>query len=90
MVGMLAFSRAGHDKDTVYMIIREEADFVYVSDGKLKSVDAPKKKNKKHIQIVKKVMDEDVAKRLQQGKTVRNEEIKKIIKNFIKQEVTDV
>lgn len=90
MVGMLAFSRAGHDKDTVYMIIREEADFVYVSDGKIKSVDAPKKKNKKHIQIVKKVMDEDVAKRLQQGKTVRNEEIKKIIKDFLKQEVTDV
>lgn len=90
MVGMLAFSRAGHDKDTIYMIVREETDFVYVSDGRLKSVDAPKKKNKKHIQIVKKVMDEDVASRLKQGKTVRNEEIKKIIKDFFKQEVTDV
>lgn len=90
MIGMLAFSKAGHDKDTVYVIVGEEKEFVYLSDGRLKSVEAPKKKNKRHIQIVKRVMDEDVAKRLQQGDPVRDEEIKKIIKDFLKQEVTNV
>jgi len=90
MIGMLAFSKAGHDKDTLYVIVGEEKEFVYLSDGRLKSVEVPKKKNKRHIQIVKRVMDEDVAKRLQQGKPVRNEEIKKIIKDFLKQEVTNV
>ncbi len=29
MVGMLATSRAGHDKDTTYVIIREEKEYVY-------------------------------------------------------------
>lgn len=90
MIGMLAFSKAGHDKDTVYVIVGEEADTVYLSDGRLKPVEKPKKKKIRHIQIVKKIMDEEVAEKLQQGKTVRNEEIKKIIKDFLKQEVTNV
>lgn len=90
MIGMLAFSKAGHDKDTVYVIVGEEADTVCLSDGRLKPVEKPKKKKKRHIQIVKKIMDEEVAEKLKQGKTVRNEEIKKIIKDFLKQEVTNV
>lgn len=90
MIGMLAFSKAGHDKDTVYVIVGEEADTVYLSDGRLKPVEKPKKKNIRHIQIMKKIMDKEVAEKLQQGKTVRNEEIKKIIKDFLKQEVTNV
>lgn len=90
MIGMLAFSKAGHDKDTVYVIVGEEADTVYLSDGRLKPVEKPKKKNIRHIQIMKKIMDKEVAEKLQQGKTVRNEEIRKIIKDFLKQEVTNV
>lgn len=52
MVGQLAFSRAGHDKDTLYLIIREEETCVYLADGILKTYASPKKKNKKHIQPV--------------------------------------
>lgn len=55
MIGMFAVSRAGHDRETVYIIIEEDSEYVYVADGKTRTVDRPKKKNKKHIQIVKKV-----------------------------------
>ena len=55
MIGMLAVSRAGHDKETTYVIIDEEGEYVYLADGQLKTVDRPKKKNKKHIQIIKKI-----------------------------------
>lgn len=54
MVGILAMSKAGHDKGTIYVIIREECEYVYVADGRVRTVDAPKKKNKKHVQIIKK------------------------------------
>ena len=54
MVGCLAVSKAGHDKDEIYLIIKEEKDFIYLADGKRKTVSVPKKKNKKHIQIIKK------------------------------------
>ncbi len=54
MVGILAMSKAGHDKGTLYVIIREEGEYVYLADGRIRTADRPKKKNKKHVQIIKK------------------------------------
>ena len=91
MIGMLAISKAGHDKQTVYMIVGEDRETVYLCDGRLKTVEHPKKKNKKHIQPVKKGVDESVREKLIKGLPVRNEEIKKVIKDFNRQkEVSDV
>ena len=55
MIGMLAVSRAGHDKETTYVIIDVEDEYVYLADGQIRTVDRPKRKNKKHIQVIKKV-----------------------------------
>ncbi len=49
----LAISRSGHDKDSIYVIVKEEANMVYLADGNLKPLEKPKKKNRKHIQIIK-------------------------------------
>lgn len=53
MVGMLAKSKAGHDKDNIYVIFQEDDAYVYLVDGKSRTTDKPKKKNKRHIQIIK-------------------------------------
>ena len=53
MTGMFATSKAGHDKGNVYFIIREDEEYVYLVDGKIRTLDKPKRKNKKHIQIIK-------------------------------------
>ena len=50
MKGRLAFSKAGHDKGKLYLIIREEGERVWLADGRTRSVQDPKKKNRKHIQ----------------------------------------
>lgn len=55
MIGMLAVSRAGHDRNDTYVIIDEEGEYVYLADGQTRTVDRPKRKNKKHIQVIKKV-----------------------------------
>lgn len=52
MIGELATSKAGHDKDRLYMIVGEEEECVYLCDGRLRGVEHPKKKKKKHIQII--------------------------------------
>ena len=52
MIGDLATSKAGHDKDRLYMIVGEEGECVYLCDGRLRGVEHPKKKKKKHIQII--------------------------------------
>lgn len=61
MAGMLAVSKAGHDRADVYVIIREDDEYVYLADGRNRTVDRPKKKNKKHIQVIKKVRLEKTA-----------------------------
>ena len=45
-VGMLARSKAGHDKGHVYVIMKEEDAYVYLVDGECKPIDKPKKKKK--------------------------------------------
>ena len=50
--GNLAKSKAGHDKDKIYVIIGEDDEYVYLSDGDLKKIEKPKKKNKKHVQPI--------------------------------------
>jgi hypothetical protein len=79
----LAVSRSGHDKDSLYVIIKEEANLVYLADGKLKPLEKPKKKNRKHIQIIKNLPKEITEVFTQQD--FRNEEIKRAIKLYQKQ-----
>ena len=52
--GMLAVSMAGHDRGKVYVVWSETEDTVLLTDGDLRPLAKPKKKNKKHIQIIKK------------------------------------
>ena len=49
--GMLAYSLAGHDKGSLYYIVKADEKFVWLSDGKLKDTASPKRKNRKHIQL---------------------------------------
>ena len=46
-IGSLVKSLAGHDKDEVFFILKEEVEYVYLVDGKYRTLDKPKKKNRK-------------------------------------------
>ncbi len=51
----MARSTAGHDKGKVYVVVREDPEYMYLADGASRSVSTPKKKNRKHIQIIEKI-----------------------------------
>ena len=51
-IGMLARSKAGHDKGHVYVIYNIEEAYVYLVDGAIRTIAKPKKKKKKHVQII--------------------------------------
>lgn len=74
-----AKSMAGHDKGQVYYITKEEGDFVYLANGTTKPLDGAKKKNKKHIQIMKKI-PEEIAQVIASGMT--NESVKRAIRLY--------
>lgn len=78
MVGYLAYSLLGHDKGKVYLIVQEDKEFVYLADGDVRTIARLKKKNKKHIQVIKKTG------RRTDTSSVTNEEIKYQIKQYCK------
>ena len=49
---MFARSKAGHDKDKLYIILKKEGGYVYLTDGELRPLSKPKRKNQKHIQPI--------------------------------------
>lgn len=77
--GMMAQSRAGHDRGTLYVILKVEGDFLYLSDGRLRPKEKPKKKRQKHVQVIRRVDNRDF-----DGTAVTNEEIKYQIKMYQK------
>lgn len=78
--GMLARSKAGHDRNKLYIIIRSEAEYVWLSDGICRTLEKPKKKKIKHIQVVHRI-PEPVKSILESGKTLQNEHIKQVIES---------
>ena len=80
MTGLFAISRAGHDKGQMYIVIKEDGDFAYLSDGKTRKLENPKKKNKKHLQIVKTDTDKVLLEKIRNGQIIYNEEIKRAVK----------
>lgn len=41
-------SLAGRDRDTVCIVLREEGEYLFLADGRLRPVERPKKKKRKH------------------------------------------
>lgn len=53
--GMLVKSKAGRDKDHVYIIIRIENEYAYLADGNSRPIRRMKRKNIRHLQPILKV-----------------------------------
>lgn len=80
MTGMFALSLAGHDKGQMYVIIKEEGEYVYLADGRIRTMEKCKKKKKKHIQLIKTGLDENLLTKLENAQTIYNEEIRHALK----------
>lgn len=77
--GMLAISKAGHDKDSWYVVLNIEENRALLVNGKNRTIDHPKKKKLKHLQPVNEV-PENLREKLQNEKPWTNEEIKRALK----------
>jgi ribosomal protein L14E/L6E/L27E len=75
-IGMLAKSKAGHDKGHVYVIFDVDDAYVYLVDGVIRTIEKPKKKKKKHVQLILKKHE---------MQCIDNVGIKRILKLFDKE-----
>ena len=53
-----AKSLSGHDKNHYYFVIKKADGFLFLVNGTTRPLEKPKKKNEKHIQIIKKLPSE--------------------------------
>lgn len=83
-LGEVVFSKAGRDFDNAYLVVDiENKDYIKVADGDKKKIERPKRKNKKHLRKTGDVFGE-LSIWLSEGKRVRNEDIKKFLKDYQK------
>lgn len=83
MLGELATSKAGHDKDRLYLIVGEEEECVYLCDGRLRGVEHPKKKKKKHIQVIHSSARNTLIQSIQQNLPGERDEINRQIRETL-------
>ena len=76
---MLAVSRAGHDKDTVYVVLAADDTYFWLADGKRRLLENPKKKKQMHVQVIKHLPEELLA---QMQSITLDAHIRKIIKFY--------
>lgn len=77
--GQLARSLAGRDKGRLYIILEAGDEYVSLTDGKYRTVERPKRKKKKHVQL-QDFGSRKLKERLARNERLRDEEIRKILK----------
>lgn len=80
-VGEFAKSKAGHDKGEIFVIINIEDEYVYLVDGRLRTLEKPKKKKMKHVQIIH-YIDEELQGKIETNVVLHNEDIKRAVKCY--------
>ena len=81
--GTLVISKSGHDKDKLFIILKSDSEYIYLMDGISRTLDNPKKKNKKHVQIIDFVSN-SLQEKIIAKKSIINEDIKYAIKSYYK------
>ncbi len=80
--GQLVTSRAGRDKNTIYIIYDWDTTFVYVVDGQYKRISNPKKKNINHLWYSEKI-DQEINEKLSTGSKVTNKDIRDALDRLV-------
>lgn len=77
-IGGFAVSLAGHDAGKYYVIFSMDSEYVYLVDGRIRTLDRPKKKKKLHVKMLTQ-SDQTLTEKVM-NQTVKNEEIKRAVK----------
>lgn len=80
--GMYAVSKAGHDKDHLYIIIDSDETYVYIADGLNKTISNPKKKKYKHIQVICRI-SENIKVKMEQNLPLNDKDIADAVEQYL-------
>lgn len=80
-IGSFVKSLAGHDKDKVYVIMEQDSEYIYLSDGTIRSVSKFKRKKRKHVQWIDH-KDENLVRKFLKEEPIRDEDVKRAVKSY--------
>ena len=76
IISDVVLSTTGRDKGNIFYVIGIEGDFLFLANGKDRTLDRPKRKKQKHVQKVLR-SETRVAAKLLSGDKVLNSELRK-------------
>ena len=88
-VGQMVYSKSGHDKGLPFIITETEGEFIYLVDGKNRTLDKPKTKKNKHVQFTNS-FDADIKTKIENGEYILDADFVKAIKRFSNQKQSTV
>ena len=77
-IGQVVFAKAGRDKGNAFVIMEIQGEYLYLADGKLRTLEKLKKKKAKHVQPTNYIADLTTSGRALQDADIRKQ-IKKIL-----------
>ncbi len=80
-VGQVVYSKCGHDKGKAFIVTEIEGDFLYLTDGKSRKMDKPKKKKTKHVQITN-YYDDELKTKIENGEYLLDADFVKALKKY--------
>ena len=80
-VGQVVYAKGGHDKGKAFIVTEIEEDFLYLTDGKSRKMDKPKKKKTKHVQITN-YYDDELKTKIENGEYLLDADFVKALKKY--------
>ena len=80
--GDVVKSVKGRDKDNLFLVVKTEGNFAYLADGCVRKITALKKKNQKHLELVKSAVLIELAEKISCNNAVANKRLKKELQRF--------
>ena len=74
----VVISTAGRDKGEVFFVLATEGDFLLLADGKLRPVERPKRKRRKHV-VLRRADGGELSRRIRSNESITNSELRKAI-----------
>lgn len=79
--GQIVYSKAGRDKAKPFIVFDIEENYLYLVDGTIRTLEKPKKKKIKHVQIVNQI-DYNIKKKLDENLYILNSDIRKALEPY--------
>lgn len=77
----IVLSLAGRDKGRLFFVLETDGVYALIADGRTRRLEKPKRKKLRHLRLAAQT-DSKVAKKLRQGDTVLNSELRRELAIF--------